>query len=197
MGNNRKRLSKRYLALVPFIMIVVGVLFGTGIVFGQSAPEAPIATATPALPTQGYQTAQVGFLVNEPETDPNVEQPMTTIEYVDRIVRIPVELRNYNDIEELKQWLADLEANTVTLYMERPEVKIDCDDFALTLQRQALADGYVMSFQIIEANRYNSLFQGNKIPADVLHAINLTVIGNNAYYIEPQTGEVVLAAQLD
>ncbi|MDO8568238.1 MAG: hypothetical protein Q7R57_05930 [Dehalococcoidales bacterium] len=54
-----------------------------------------------------------------------------------------------------------------------------------------------MSFQIIEPDKYNSLFEGAKIPLNTLHAINLAVIGNNVYYIEPQTGEVVLAAQLD
>ncbi|MFH1032656.1 MAG: hypothetical protein V1767_08870 [Chloroflexota bacterium] len=53
-----------------------------------------------------------------------------------------------------------------------------------------------MSFQIVGFNEYNRLFS-NQIKPFVLHAINLVVIGSDAYYIEPQTGEVVLAAHLD
>lgn len=54
-----------------------------------------------------------------------------------------------------------------------------------------------MSFQIIEPDKYNSLFESSQLPPDTLHAINLVLIGNTAYYIEPQTGETVLAAYLD
>jgi len=67
----------------------------------------------------------------------------------------------------------------------------------LGLQRKALADGYVMSFQIIEPDKYNSIFESSKLPPNSLHAINLVLIGNSAYYIEPQTGEIVFAANLD
>ena len=35
----------------------------------------------------------------------------------------------------------------------------------------------------------------DKRDKEILH--NLAIIGNNAYYIEPQTGEIAFAAQLD
>lgn len=60
----------------------------------------------------------------------------------------------------------------------------DCDDFALTLQRRANRDGYQMSVTITRK-------QGQ------LHMINLAVIGNDIYYIEPQTDEVWFFANLD
>jgi len=35
------------------------------------------------------------------------------------------------------------------------------------------------------------------ISPDTLHAINLVLIDNSVYYIEPQTGEIQFAAHLD
>ena len=126
-----------------------------------------------------------------------VEKPVTVVEYVDRVERVPVGLHNYNSLEELKQWLVEVSTNTTTIYFEQPGATVDCDDFALALQRKALADGYMMSFQVIEPSKYNDLFKGSQIPPNTLHAINLAIIDNNAYYIEPQTYEVVFAAYLD
>ncbi len=126
----------------------------------------------------------------------NIETPVTVVEYVDRVQKVPVELRNFRDLEELEQWLLETHTGT-TIYFEQPDARVDCDDFALALQWRALADGYLMSFQIMEYGKYNSLFEYSKMPPDTLHAINLTIIDNSAYYIEPQTGEVVFAAHID
>ena len=186
--------SKKYMALTMLAVIMaLSIIFGTGAVFGQSDPE-PQTTTNTKLDV-GFQPVQAR--VTETHTTQYVEKPVTVVEYVDRVERVPVELRNYNGLEELKQWLVEVNTNTTTIYLERPDAVVDCDDFALALQQTALADGYIMSFQIIEPNRYNSLFESSKMPPNSLHAINLVVIGNNAYYIEPQTGEVVFAAQLD
>ena len=65
------------------------------------------------------------------------------------------------------------------------------------MQHKALADGYIMSFEVIERTEYNKLFENELSPGQSLHAINLTIIDNNVYYIEPQTNEVVFVAQLD
>ena len=119
------------------------------------------------------------------------------VEYINRVERIPMQLRNYGEPAELKRWLARANTNTTTIYFEQPDVTIDCDDFALALQRKALEDGYMMSFQIIEPGKYNSLFENSKMSPNTLHAINLAIVGNDAYYIEPQTGEIALAAHLD
>ena len=140
-----------------------------------------------------------------------IERPVVTKEYIERIVekpieRIvekPIELRNFENPEELKQWLKDSHVITVQARIVDSKTgqlikEPDCDDYALKLQQKALADGYVMSFEIIQPSEYNTLFKGKRLPSGSLHAINLVVIGNNdVYYIEPQTYEVVLAAHLD
>ena len=56
--------------------------------------------------------------------------------------------------------------------------------YALDLQQRALKDGYLMSASVIEKG-------------DQLHMINLATIGNDVYYIEPQTDEVWFFANRD
>lgn len=73
----------------------------------------------------------------------------------------------------------------------------DCDDYALKLQEKALRDGYMMSFEVIRAVEYNTLFKQKQIPNGDIHAINSVILGNEVYYIEPQTREIVFVAYLD
>ena len=196
---NRMRwfLPKKYMALtVLFVIIALSMLFSARAAFAQSTPEPQVTTYTNTNLNTGFNPTVEARLV-ETHTVQYIEKPVTEVKYVERVTRVPVELRNFRDLEELKQWLADVNTNTTTIYFQRPDVTIDCDDFALSLQQKALADGYVMSFQIIEPGQYNSLFKMGKLPPNTLHAINLAVIDNSAYYVEPQTGEIVFAAQLD
>jgi len=126
-----------------------------------------------------------------------IEKPVTVVKNIERVVKIPAELRNFSDLEELEQWLAGVEASTTTLHFESADWEMDCDDYALDLQRRALADGYILSFEVIDRDEYNTLFENELPPAQSLHAINLAIIGNSAYYIEPQTDEIVFVAHLD
>jgi len=196
---NRMRwfFPKTYMAFtMPFAIIALSILFGSGATIGQAASEPQTTTYTNTNLNTGFNPTVEARLI-ETNTVQYVEKPVTVVKYVERVTRVPIELRNFSDLEELKQWLVEVNTNTTTIYFERPGITVDCDDFALTLQQKALANGYMMSFQIIETNRYNGLFKDSQMPPNTLHAINLVVIGNNAYFIEPQTGEIVFAAQLD
>ncbi len=191
-----KRNNKTVMAIKALVAIVIlAILFSTGIVIGQatSAPQTTTNTNT-NLDTSFKPTVETQLV--ETHTVQYVEKPVTVVEYVESIKKIPIELRNFSNLEELEQWLED-RGNVTTVRFQSADTIVDCDDYALELQYKALADGYVMSFQIIESSKYNSLFERGKMPPDTLHAINLAVVGNDAYYIEPQTGEVVFAAQLD
>ena len=169
---------------------VLSILFSAPAVAGE-ANGGPPATDGP-----GVQLGVESRLVST-STVCYVDRPVTEIKYVDRVERVPAKLREYRDLDELKQWLAKTNTSVKTIYFNSPGMTADCDDFALELQQRALEDGYVMSFQIIKSDRYNSLFKISKISPDTLHAINLVVIGNSAYYIEPQTGEIAFALHLD
>ncbi len=171
-----------------FTAVVLVVLFSLSGPLGQTGFEPRITTIIePTVQCRLVETHTVQY----------VDRPVTVVEHHERVKTIPVELRNYKDLEELKQGLAEGNTNRTTVYFQRPDVTIDCDDFALALQQKALSDGYVMSFQIIASGEYNSLFKSGKMPANTLHAINLAIIGNDAYYVEPQAGEVVFAVHLD
>jgi len=94
-----------------------------------------------------------------------------------------IELREFTSLEELKSWLAEDDTDECVHLVvgedgvSRLDVEYDCDDYALRLQRQAARSGFLMSVTIIEE-------QGKP------HMINLACIGNDIYYIEPQTDEV-------
>ena len=125
-----------------------------------------------------------------------VEKPVTEVKYVERVMRMPAEYRNFETLEELRGWLA-LNAVSAGVYLQAPGMEIDCDDYALELQRKALNDGFIISFEIIGRSEYKNLF-GAPLPTNSsLHAINLAIVGNGIYYIEPQTAEVVFVANLD
>lgn len=160
----------------------------------------------------GAYVGQVTFeprtvTIYETETKTKVEYQAieTTIvkdKYIERIVETPIQLRNFDNLKQLSQWLKDTHVIAIHAQIVDPETgylikKPDCDDYALKLQQKALADGYVMSFEIIQPSEYNTLFKDKQLPSGSLHAINLVIIGNEVYYIEPQTHEVVLAAHLD
>lgn len=188
-------MGKRIFNRAVMLAVATGLLilaFGIGARFAQ--PEYRTDVDTGAKINTGLSPTVEGRVIAT-RTVEYVEKPVTEARYIDRVQLVPVELRNFTDLNEMELWLEGKE--DVTTVRFQSDVLPDCDDYALELQWQALADGYLMSFQIIEPEQYNSLFQSGKLPPDALHAINLVIIGNSAYYIEPQTGEIVFAAHLD
>ena len=177
------------------IIAILAIVCSIGIVFGQalSTPQTTINTGSKLI--TGWKP-EVECRLVKTHTIQYAENPVTKVEYVHQVKRIPIELGNFSDLEELKRWLADRQ-NVTTFRIQSPDTIIDCDDYALELQHQALTDGYIMSFEIIGESEYNALFATPLRPSQSLHAINLVIIGNDAYYIEPQTDEVVFVAQLD
>lgn len=101
-----------------------------------------------------------------------------------------IEQREFSSEEELKKWLAEDDTETIVYFFVRADGtevssdEYDCDDYALELQQRASRNGYLMSVTIIEKN-------------DLPHMINLATIGNDVYYIEPQTDEVWFYSHLD
>ncbi|MFC1990060.1 response regulator [Chloroflexota bacterium] len=145
-------------------------------------------------------TATVFIFTSEPVTDVVIvekevvreveitkEVVKKEIEYRDIVKEVtvekPIKQSEFASLEELKKWLAEKSVTKSIFFFVIPDGtqassnKYDCDDYALDLQKRALEDGYLMSASIIEK-------QGQQ------HMINLVTIGNDIYYIEPQTDEV-------
>jgi hypothetical protein len=82
--------------------------------------------------------------------------------------------REFKSLDELKAWLAqDDTESTLYIFGAGCISTYDCDDFAVALERNALLDGYAVSIQIEND-----------------HVLNSTIIGNEIYFIEPQSDEV-------
>ncbi|MFC1861807.1 response regulator [Chloroflexota bacterium] len=151
--------------------------------------------------------ATVFVFTSEPVTDVViVEKPVVRevevvkevvekeIEYRDIVKEVtvekPIEQSEFSSKEELEKWLAEDDADKTVYFFVKADGtgassdKYDCDDYALDLQKRALKDGYLMSTSIIEKE-------------DQLHMINLATIGNDVYYIEPQTDKVWFYANRD
>lgn len=172
-----------------YLVFYIGAHYGQAIYGPQTTLDANANIEVNSSPSVESRVVKI-------HTIEYVEKPVTEVKYIERVKSLPVELRNFTGIEELKQWLEG-NKNITTVRFQSPDNPVDCDDYAFELQQKALADGYVMSFQIIEPDKYNSLFESVKLPPNTLHAINLVLIGNTAHYIEPQTGEIVFAANID
>ncbi len=180
---------KMYTVLTTlFAVAVLNIFFSIGVSVGQATIKPQTITVTePVVKSQLIETHTVQY----------VEKPVAVVEYIERTQKVPVELRNFSDIGELKQWLVEVDMNTTTVYFQLPDAPVDCDDYALALQSKALTNGYILSFEIISRSEYKAVFKSQLPSGQSLHAINLAIIGNSVYYIEPQTGEVAFAVHLD
>lgn len=185
-----KRNNKMITALKTLAAVLLPILtFSIGILVSQVTAEQPSMASTDT-------DYSLGVKLVETHTVQYIEQPVTEVKYIERMKNVPVELRNFSDLDELKQWLAD-KSNVTTVLFQSPDTTVDCDDYALELQYKALAEGYIMSFQVIGESAYNAIFATPLPPSQSLHAVNLAIIDNSIYYIEPQTNEIGFAAYLD
>ena len=100
-------------------------------------------------------------------------------------------LREFSSVDELRNWCEEHTAvllvpdarGMIDLRSPTPHKKDDCDDYAERLQRLAIADGYLMSEQLV----YDGKLLGVEVtPEKSYHMGNLTTIGNDVYFIEPQ-----------
>jgi len=173
--------------MVGFVITILALAFFVGACVGQATfqPQVIIEHQSHTI----YKTVEK--VIYEPVEKIIVEH-----------VETPKQLCHFQNLDELEQWLKDthviaFSAQIVDSKTGRGIKEPDCDDYALNLQQKALADGYIISFEIIQPSEYNALFKLSQLPSGTFHAINSVVIGNDVYYIEPQTDEVVLAARLD
>ncbi len=87
-------------------------------------------------------------------------------------------------------WLGEDDAETTVYFFVTTDGttgssdEYDCDDYALDLQQRASKDGFLLSVTITEKNGQP-------------HMMNLATIGNEVYYVEPQTDEVSFYSYLD
>lgn len=129
---------------------------------------------------QGYTTAAVG----------SEKSQLAKPEAIAEVLADKPQLEEFASLEELRGWLAKDDIDKyVYLFCDDDGVarlsgRYDCDDYALELQYRAAVSGFLLSATIIN---------GPVGP----HMINMAVIGNDIYYVEPQDDNVWLYCQRD
>lgn len=198
------------LGLVLLVVILAAAFYG-GKQSGQVTPE-PQVIITYEILTLDKIAGEVVPGKSDSVVERVVYRPVEKV--IERFVYEPVErtglnhignsgqLIHFQDIGELRRWLENIESLDISSVVVDKETNqgiksFDCDDYALMLQERALRDGYVMSFEVINSGEYRNLFKQGQIPDGTIHAINSVIIGNEVYYIEPKTREIVFAAYLD
>ena len=196
---------------IVFTLVILAVVFCAGKYLGQVTPE-PQVVITYEIHTVGKIAGEAAQGTVGSVVERVVYRPVGKV--IERVVYEPVErtvlnhienprqLLHFQDIEELQRWLENIELVDISSEVVNKEINqgiksFDCDDYALKLQEKALRDGYMMSFEVIYSGEYSDLFKQGQIPDGTIHAINSVIIGNEVYYIEPKTHEIVFVAYLD
>jgi len=162
---------KTYRALCILIYTSIGFLLGWCLCPQFIEPE--------VVPVGYYTVVLVDRPVPEPYAVP-VERVIVKTEYV----RIPQPLRNFETVNELKDFLSRTNVDETTIIMNDPKEKADCDDYALLLIKYAHREGYALHFQIDKIGHRG-------------HALCCALIGNEVYFIEPSTDEYWKVANID
>ena len=158
--------------------------FAFGAYYGQAEPQTVTQIVTE------YKTEYVPHIITQVL---EVERVVMEEVEVEKIVEVPIELREFESVEELRAWLAIDDTNTVLRFVGSINLdRYDCEDFAFQLIKNARQDGYDVYFQFIKT--YTRPDTGEYIYD---HALNSTIIGNDIYLIEPQTDEFWRAAYMD
>jgi hypothetical protein len=152
----------------------------------DNEPEIP--PSSPAV-DESVPGSQPGSGNEDEDSSDNQVEPQYIIHYVDRevikeiVVEKPVTLGPFSSLDELNAWLATDDTNEYIHLSAgnngvcQPSDRFDCDDYAFQLQQRAANSGFLISATIIKRLGKS-------------HMINLACIGDDIYYIEPQSDEV-------
>lgn len=107
------------------------------------------------------------------------------------------ELRSFRDTGELESWLEENDTDRCLYSAEEESSGHDCDDFARCLAKQAIDDGYYMWVQVLHHPYRRRDTNELLTTPERAHAVCSVFIGNDGYYIEPQTDEYWLGVVVD
>jgi len=113
--------------------------------------------------------------------------------YVDRIVETPIEYKDWESVNQFIEWYREQD---FTILMPSSAYKVDCDDYAARLQREALKDGYAVSQIIFVGTDYYTRTVREQTGG---HAACMIMVEDKYYYVEPHPKhfKVIYLAQRD
>ena len=179
MKNKVINIAVRIGILISFLAIG----FYAGIMFYEVNAEPKVVIETIQLPAPEPE-----IIVNEIVKEVRVEVPVI------KEVEVYQPLKHFESLESLITWLSFDDTNTHITLTVHSDGNLDfntaCEQFALQLQERALEQGYIINLQGI-----GTFTDGVLIGRG--HMVNSTIIGNDVYFIEPQTDEVWVGARLE
>lgn len=154
----------------------------------------------------GYsaQSAKYEVLIEEHERIGQVLSTQTQLIVELRLRSVP---KDFETLDALREWVNDWEIENKPIavaFLNKTYVLSgnselyshywDCDDISEAMQRDALKDGYLMSVCLIDSK--GSVCDA-KVSNAATHAGCMTATENAFWYIEPQTGEIVMIVGRD
>ncbi|KKM14460.1 hypothetical protein LCGC14_1705890 [marine sediment metagenome] len=170
--------------IIVFIVSVMACLFLGGALWQRESRSTPEIEYIEVEKLVDRLVIEVREVIVEREVVIEREVIVEREVVVERIIG----LREFTSLEELEAWLDNDTTNALHMVFSSTEGLTtdpeydDCDDYAYALQKEAEKDGYRLSVQVDVVKQ---------------HALNSVFIGNNVYFIEPQTDEVWLEAYRD
>jgi hypothetical protein len=184
-------LNKRIKILIILLALsLAGGSFYWGLVYSKTrmVPEKIVQTVTNNV-THFVEIEKPVVEVVEKFVEKKVIEKVPVIEYVEVEKEVTVELKQFESVNELSEWLRIDQTD------ELPYIKdlFECESFAQTLMTNTLNNGHYMSFQVLK----NYTRPDTKEFIAGPHAINNTIIGNYIYFIDPQSDELWAAYVLE
>ena len=185
--------------MTNIVVALMTAVLATGLYFSAWAIQEIKTAEVTAATTQTETWHQVleyqdRLIETQAELDELLTKPseIITIEVPNSVgvEEISPKFREFKDLAELVEWLkknslpirliAD-EDGKIDFLNHKSTSQYDCDDYAEALQIKALEQGFLMSQQLV----LNGKVYGVRVSKYTEpHMGNLTVIGNNIYYIE-------------
>jgi len=193
-SKGKKKNKNNIVAALLIASLAIGFYFSAWAIQEIKAAEVTAATTQAEMQHQVLECherliepqAKLDELQAKPSEIITIEVP--TIAEMEK--KVPQKFREFKDLTELTEWLKNnslpiriivSEDGRIDLVNPKSTSQYDCDDYAEDLQIKALEQGFLMSQQLL----MNGQIYGIKVSEYTEpHMGNLTVIGNNIYYIE-------------
>ena len=196
-------INSKVIVPVSAILILCAV-WTAGIDFGLYHTKPKIITQTKYV--ERYVEKPVYIEVDKPAPVDKpvyiieVEKPITIEREVEVPVEVPVMLQDWDSVEELEEFLIndDTDKRVILTVDSKGELNFNgqCEDYALQLRDRAMAIGRHLSIVALHPKEYEKWY-GERLTPSQYHAIAMARIGNEFWYIDPQTDEHWLALYLD
>jgi len=155
--------------IILIVVVIVSTTAETVIIYETKYVDRPIQT-TVYVPEPYPVEVPVPY---------EIEVPI----YVDRIVGTPIEYKDWESVNQFIEWYGKQDFATL---MPSGVYKVDCDDYAARLQREALKDGYAVSQILLKGTDYYGVKVRDSIkPHDGCMILVRGASGDKFYYVEP------------